>query len=93
MDCGSSSSSSDWEEELEAIAAFIVLNEEYKLSKTRDWVHTIIKKRETLGEFHRLVQDLHLNKNLFSSFLSQYLSFLTIDNNHMSHDYIKIHAL
>ncbi|CAI6375780.1 unnamed protein product [Macrosiphum euphorbiae] len=56
MDCGSSSSSSGWEEELEA--AFVVLDEEENKTKTREWVHAINKKRETLGEFHRLVPEL-----------------------------------
>ncbi|CAI6376538.1 unnamed protein product [Macrosiphum euphorbiae] len=58
MDCGSSSSSSGWEEELEAVAAFVVLDEEENKTKTREWVHAINKKRETLGEFHRLVPEL-----------------------------------
>ncbi|KAL5243447.1 hypothetical protein ACI65C_010857 [Semiaphis heraclei] len=47
MDYESSSSSLDWEEELEAVATFVVLDEEYKSSKTREWVNTINKKRKT----------------------------------------------
>lgn len=66
MDCGSSSSSSGWEEELEAVAAFVVLDEEEnKPSKIREWVHTINKKREALGEFHRLVQELKKDTKRF----------------------------
>jgi len=65
MDCGSLSSSSGWEEELEAVAAFAVLEEEYKSSKTREWVHAINKKRETLGEFHRLVLELKQDPKRF----------------------------
>jgi len=65
MDYRSSSSLLYWEEELEAVAAFVVLDEEYKSSKTREWVHTINKKRETLVEFHRLVQEIKKDPKCF----------------------------
>ena len=53
MECASSTSSSDWEEEIETVAAQMVLQEDVKSSRT--WVHTINKNREKLGEFHHLV--------------------------------------
>lgn len=63
MEGNSSSSSSDWEEELETVAAFVALSEESKSSRV--WVHDINKKREKLGEFHKLVPELR--KDNFAS--------------------------
>jgi len=56
MECASSTSSSDWEEEIETVAALIVLQEDVKSSRT--WVHAVNKNREKLGEFHHLVPEL-----------------------------------
>lgn len=51
-----SSSSPDWEEELEAVAAFVVLTEvEKNDSRTRIWVHDVNTRRDESGEFQRLV--------------------------------------
>ena len=36
-----------------------------RASKRRIWIHDIIKKREELGEFHRLVQELKLDSERF----------------------------
>lgn len=64
MDC-ESSSSSDWEEELETVTAFVALYEENKSTTTRAWVHGINEKREILGEFHRLVLELKKDPKRF----------------------------
>jgi hypothetical protein len=45
MVCTSSTSSSDWEKEIETFAALIVLQENVNES-SRTWVHTINKNRE-----------------------------------------------
>jgi len=85
MDCGSSSSSSGLEEELEAVAAFVVLDEEEnKSSKTREWVHAINKKRETLGEFHRLVQELKKDTKRFHMYFR-----MTMEEFDFLHELIK----
>jgi len=52
-----SSFSSDYKEELRIIAAFVAIDKENK-SISRAWVYAINEKRETLGEFHRLIQEL-----------------------------------
>ncbi|KAF5287582.1 hypothetical protein FQA39_LY15859 [Lamprigera yunnana] len=52
----SSSSLSDWEEEIETVTALIVQEEATKSS--RPWVHKINKKRDELGEFHHLIPEL-----------------------------------
>ena len=51
----SSTSSSEFEEELENVAAFLVVNERQR----NKWVHEINVRREELGEYHRLVQELN----------------------------------
>ncbi|KAF5302344.1 hypothetical protein FQA39_LY10383 [Lamprigera yunnana] len=56
MEYSSSSSSSDWEEEIETVTALIVQEEATKSS--RPWVHKINKKRDELGEFHHLIPEL-----------------------------------
>lgn len=56
MECASSTSSSDWENDLENAAAFIVISEQKK--KRSEWVHKTNTRREELGEFNRLVQEL-----------------------------------
>ena len=33
--------------------------------RRRTWVHEIIRKRQELGEFHRLVQELRLDQQIF----------------------------
>jgi len=58
-----SSFSSDCEEELGIIAAFVAIDEENKSTTSRAWVHVINEKRETLGEFHILVQELKKIRN------------------------------
>ncbi|KAL4148848.1 hypothetical protein QTP88_002993 [Uroleucon formosanum] len=84
MDCGSSSSSSGWEEELEAVAAFVVLDEEENKTKTREWVHAINKKRETLGEFHRLVPELKKDTKRFHMYFR-----MTMEEFDFLHELIK----
>jgi hypothetical protein len=59
------SSSSEREEELETAAVFVVLDEQNKKSTRSCWVHDIIKKKSTLGEFHRLVQELRNDPRRF----------------------------
>ncbi|CAI6347335.1 unnamed protein product [Macrosiphum euphorbiae] len=84
MDCGRSSSSSGWEEELEAVAAFVVLDEEENKTKTREWVHAINKKRETLGEFHRLVPELKKDTKRFHMYFR-----MTMEEFDFLHELIK----
>lgn len=84
MDCGSLSSSSGWEEELEAVAAFVVLDEEENKTKTREWVHAINKKRETLGEFHRLVPELKKDTKRFHMYFR-----MTMEEFDFLHELIK----
>jgi predicted solute-binding protein len=52
------SSSSEWKEELKTPAVFAVLDEQNKKSTRSCWVHDIYKKRSTLEELYRLVQEL-----------------------------------
>lgn len=71
--------------ELEAVAALVVLDEEdNKLSKTREWVHTINKKRETLGEFHRHVQELKKDAKIFHMYFR-----MTMEEFDFLHELIK----
>lgn len=58
------SSSSEWEEELETAAVFAILNKQNKKSIRSCWVHEI-KKRLKLGEFHRLVHELRNDPRRF----------------------------
>jgi len=62
MESSSSSDSSDWE----TVAAFVVLDEDERNKRsTRTWVHDINTKREELGEFRRLVQELRNDSKRF----------------------------
>jgi len=63
MECASSTSSSDWEYDLENAAAFIVISEQKK--KRSEWVHKTNTRREELGEFNRLVQELSEDSHRF----------------------------
>ncbi|KAK4873925.1 hypothetical protein RN001_013285 [Aquatica leii] len=58
-----SSSSSEWEEEVEAVASFLAV-EDRKYSN-RVWVHNINKKKEKVGEFYRLVSELRKDPKRF----------------------------
>jgi hypothetical protein len=44
---------------------FLVLDEQNKKFTRSCWVHDINKKRSTLGEFHRLVQELRNDPKRF----------------------------
>ncbi|XP_050307736.1 uncharacterized protein LOC126744392 isoform X2 [Anthonomus grandis grandis] len=55
MESETSTSSSDFEEDLENVAAFLIVDDGIK----RKWVHEINKQREELGEYHRLVKELN----------------------------------
>lgn len=66
MESASSVSSSDWEEEIETVAAFILLEEEKRKRKT--WVYDINVKRKELGEFHCLVQELQNDPQRFKMY-------------------------
>lgn len=68
--CDSSTSSSDWENDLENAAAFIIISEERK--KRSKWVHKTNTKREELGEFNRLVQELSEDSNRFHMYFRMY---------------------
>jgi len=62
LESSSSSYSSDWE----TVAAFVVLDEDERNKRsTRTWVHDINTKREGLGEFRRLVQELRNDSKRF----------------------------
>lgn len=52
----SSSSSSDSEEDMENLAAFMSVNS--KTTYRSIWVHDINQRREQVGEYSRLVQEL-----------------------------------
>lgn len=82
MESASSISSSDWEEEVGTVAAFIVLEENKKTRNT--WVHGINKKREELGEFHRLVQELKNDPERFHMYFR-----MTKEEFDFLHDLIK----
>lgn len=70
---------------MEAVTAFVVLDEEEnKSSKTREWVHAINKKRETLGEFHRLVQELKKDTKRFHMYFR-----MTMEKFDFLHELIK----
>ncbi|GLV38517.1 hypothetical protein CBL_05127 [Carabus blaptoides fortunei] len=62
MENASSSSSSDWEEDIETLAAFTHLE---SVKSRRLWVHDINKQREKLGEFHKLVPELQKDPKRF----------------------------
>jgi hypothetical protein len=59
------SSSSEWEEELETAAVSAVLDEQNKKSTRSCWVHDINKKWSTLEESYRLVQELRNDPRQF----------------------------
>lgn len=65
MVCEGSSTLSDLEKELKTIAAFVALDKKSKSTRTRARIHEINKIRETLGEFHRLVQELKKDPKRF----------------------------
>lgn len=76
-----SSSSSDWE----TVAAFVVLDEdERNKMSTRTWVHDINTKREELGEFRRLVQELRNDSKRFHMYFR-----MTIEQFDYIHELIK----
>ncbi|KAK4883897.1 hypothetical protein RN001_000168 [Aquatica leii] len=58
-----SSSSSEWEEEVEVVASFLAVED--KKYSNRVWVHNINKKREKMGEFYRLVSELRKDPKRF----------------------------
>ncbi|KAK4884078.1 hypothetical protein RN001_000349 [Aquatica leii] len=58
-----SSSSSEWEEEVEVVASFLAVED--RNNSNRVWVHNINKKRENLGEFYRLVSELRRDPKRF----------------------------
>lgn len=68
--CDSSTSSSDWENDLENAAAFIIINEQKK--NRSKWVHKTNTKREELGEFNRLVQELSEDSHRFHMYFRMY---------------------
>lgn len=51
---------------LKTLAAFEALDEENKSAATRARAHGINEKRETLGGFHKLVQELKKIRNYFT---------------------------
>ena len=71
--CDSSTSSSDCKNDLENAAAFIIISEETK--KRSKWVHKTNTKREELGEFNRLVQELSEVSNRFHMYFRMYKEF------------------
>lgn len=81
MESSSSSDSSDWE----TVAAFVVLDEdERNKMSTRTWVHDINTKREELGEFRRLVQELRNDSKRFHMYFR-----MTIEQFDYIHELIK----
>ncbi|CAI6372663.1 unnamed protein product [Macrosiphum euphorbiae] len=81
MESSSSSDSSDWE----TVAAFVVLDEDERNKRsTRTWVHDINTKREELGEFRRLVQELRNDSKRFHMYFR-----MTIEQFDYIHELIK----
>lgn len=81
MESSSSSNSSDWE----TVAAFVVLDEDERNKRsTRTWVHDINTKREELGEFRRLVQELRNDSKRFHMYFR-----MTIEQFDYIHELIK----
>lgn len=76
----SSTSSSEFEEELENVAAFVLLQG----NKRRKWVHEINIRRKELGEYHRLVQELKEHPDRFHMYFR-----MTEDEFNFLHDLIK----
>ena len=70
MESDTSTSSSDWENDLENAAAFIITSEQRK--NRSKWVHTTNTKREQLGEFNRLVQELSEDNHRFQMYFRMY---------------------
>ena len=61
MECCSSTSSSDYEEDLENICAILVADTETVRRKM--WVHDINMKRKGKDEFHHLVKEIEEHPN------------------------------
>jgi len=60
------SSSSEWEEELETAAVFAVLDEQNKKIRHTGYVKFVKKNRLKLGEFRRLVHELRKRSKTIS---------------------------
>nr|CAI5836615.1 unnamed protein product [Callosobruchus analis] len=76
----SSTSSSEFEENLENVAAFLLLHE----GKRKKWVHEINVRREELGEYHRLVQELNEHPDRYHMYFR-----MTKDEFNFLHELIK----
>jgi hypothetical protein len=63
MECCSSTSSLDYEKDLENVCAFLAADTVTVRRKV--WVHDINMKRKEIGEFHNLVTELEVHTNRY----------------------------
>jgi hypothetical protein len=66
MECCSSTSSSDYEEDLENVCA--ILAADTVTVRRKLWVHDINMKRNEKGEFHHLVKELDEHPNCYEMY-------------------------
>ena len=68
MECCSSTSSLDYEEDLENVCAILAANT--VTVRRRVWVHDINMKRKEKGEFHHLVKELAEHPNYYEMYFT-----------------------
>ncbi|KAK5648349.1 hypothetical protein RI129_003241 [Pyrocoelia pectoralis] len=90
MDYATSTSSSEWEEEVEVVASFLAV-EDRKYSN-RVWVHNINKKREKLGEFYRLVPELRKDPKRFHMYFRMSMEEFDYLNQFIENDIKKMNT-
>jgi len=66
MECCSSTSSSDYEEDLENVCAILAVDTMTVWRKV--WVHGTIMQRKEKGEFHHLVKELEEHPNRYEMY-------------------------
>ena len=82
MGCCSSTSSSDYEEDLENVCA--ILAADTATIRRKVWVHDINMKRKGKGEFHHLVTELGTHPNRYEVYFR-----ITKEEFHFLHDLIR----
>jgi len=82
MECCSSASLSDYEEDLENICA--ILTADTVTVRRKLWVHDINMKRKEKGEFHNLIKELEEHPNRYEKYFR-----MTKDEFNFLHDLIR----
>ena len=82
MECCSSTSSSDYEEDLENVCA--ILAADTITVRRKVWVHDINMQRKKKGEFHHLVKELEEHPNRYEMYFR-----MTKEEFYFLHDLIK----